>query len=205
MENIIVEVGLLLDKDLEYYQEILEKAGAEFVFECETHDKYWTNKNFDELVNLTENQIKNSCVRLRDSVGVSNYGKSGGNAEVRFENYQIFGKEKVLKVKSKKKQSIIEKIEQSGWYLIFDTFKRDYQYKIGDMKSRIQLQEIDNIGLLLYYDNPDYYNMNEELQRKSLIDELNSYGFDFNYNELGVDKLKTLLTGTTCVSKNQNG
>ena len=58
MENVVVEVGLLLDKDLEYYQEILEKAGAELVFVCETHDKYWTNKNFDELVNLTENQIK---------------------------------------------------------------------------------------------------------------------------------------------------
>ena len=102
-------------------------------------------------------------------------------------------------------KTFIEKMEKDGWYQIFDTFKVDYQYKIGDMKSRIQLQEIDNIGLVLYYDNPDYYDMPSNLQWKTLIDELNSYGFELNYNEMGIDKLRTLLFGYACGSYNQNG
>ena len=72
------------------------------------------------------------------------------------------------------------------------------------MKSRIQLQEIDRIGLVLYYDNPDYYEMSEDNQREMLLKELNEYGFSFDKGELGIDKLRTLLTGTSQFSKNQN-
>ena len=42
----IVEVGIKLSND----------------FNVKTHDIYYTNKNLD---NLTENEIKNSCIRLR--------------------------------------------------------------------------------------------------------------------------------------------
>ena len=90
--------------------------------------------------------------------------------------------------------------------MIFDTFKRDYQYKIDDMKSMIQIQDIDNVGLVLYYDNPDYYGVEDvEVQRAMLIDELNGYGFNFKKEDLGIDKLRTLLLGKPCFSKNQNG
>ena len=73
------------------------------------------------------------------------------------------------------------------------------------MKSRIQLQDIENIGLLLYYDNPDYYELSLDEQRNALIDELNSYGFDFSYDILGLDKLRTLYYKKEMYSKNQNG
>ena len=73
------------------------------------------------------------------------------------------------------------------------------------MKSRIQLQDIENIGLLLYYDNPDYYELSFDEQRNALIDELNNYGFDFNYESLGLDKLRTLYYKKEMYSKNQNG
>jgi hypothetical protein len=72
------------------------------------------------------------------------------------------------------------------------------------MKSRIQLQQIENIGLLLYYDNPDYYDMSLQEQRKALIDELNSYGFEFSYEQLGLDKLRTLYYNREMYSENQN-
>ena len=36
------------------------------------------------------------------------------------------------------------------------------------MKNRIQLQDIKDIGLLLYYDNPDLYELSLEEQRKNL-------------------------------------
>jgi DNA polymerase sigma len=98
-----------------------------------------------------------------------------------------------------------DKFDKYCWKKVFDTKKIDYQYVIGNMKSRIQLQEIDNIGLVLYYDNPDYYDLEVDEQRNKLIDELNSYGFSFGYNDLGIDKLRTLYEGKFCFSKNQNG
>ena len=38
------------------------------------------------------------------------------------------------------------------------------------MSSKVQLQQIENIGLLVYYDNKDYYEFDLEIQRKKLID-----------------------------------
>lgn len=60
------------------------------------------------------------------------------------------------------------------------------------MKDRIQLQDIKDIGFLFYYDNPDFYNYTLEEQRKMLINELNSNGFVFPIEDLGLDKLRTL-------------
>jgi len=211
----IVEVGLLLDKDFDYYEEILLKAGAENEFNCETHDRYWTNKSYDELTKMTENQIKMSCIRVRDCNGIGgtkftpkkNLFKSDKNKKYDIDNLTLYDKTRQKREKMPKKEwdKLVKNIEKDGFYEIFDTFKTDFQYKIGDMKSRIQLQEIDNIGLVLYYDNPDYYTMPADLQWKSIIDELNSYGFDFRYEEQGIDKLRTLLLGYDCNSFNQNG
>ena len=44
-----------------------------------------------------------------------------------------------------------------------------------------------------------------DIQRKKLIDDLNSYGFHFHYDTLGLDKLRTLYYGREMYSKNQNG
>ena len=72
------------------------------------------------------------------------------------------------------------------------------------MKSKIQLQDIKDIGLLVYYDNPDYYEYAEDEQRTLLLKELNSYGFNFKETDLGLDKLRTLYYNKEMFSKNQN-
>lgn len=206
---LVLEVGLLLDKPIEYYQEILSKAGAVNEFNCETHDLYWTNKTDDELRELTENQIKKACVRFRicNGFGGEKLEKKKPSKTGKFDNYQIFDKEKddrfAEKVSKIKKYNKIFK--KNGWRLVFDTIKKDYQYSIGDMKSRIQLQDIDGVGLVLYYDNPDYYHLDEDNQHLALIKELNGYGFDFKEDVLGIDKLKTFVHKTNMFSKNQNG
>ena len=91
MEKTIVELGLLLDKDIEYYDKIMQKAGGENVFNCETHDLYWTNKKHSELEKMTENQIKKSCVRFRM---VSKFGGTCFNGDFNmsfsFDNCKIF-------------------------------------------------------------------------------------------------------------------
>lgn len=206
---LVLEVGLLLDKPIEYYQEILIKAGAVNEFNCETHDLYWTNKTDDELRDLTENQIKKACVRFRICNGFAGekLEKKKPSKTGKFDNYQIFDKEKddrfAEKVGKIKKYNKI--FNKNGWRLVFDTIKKDFQYSIGDMKSRIQLQDIDGIGLVLYYDNPDYYHLDEDKQHLALIKELNGYGFDFKEDVLGIDKLKTFVHKTNMFSKNQNG
>ena len=88
---------------------------------------------------------------------------------------------------------------------MFDTIKQDFHYYKDGMNSKIQLQQIENIGTLVYYDNKDYYGFNLETQRKMLIDELNSYGFNISYDNIGLDKLRTLYYGKEMYSKNQNG
>ena len=72
------------------------------------------------------------------------------------------------------------------------------------MKSRVQLQNIKDIGLLVYYDNPDYYEYSTNEQRKLLLNELNSYSFNFKETDLGLDKLRTLYYGKEMYSDNQN-
>ena len=58
----IVEVGIKLDKDFEYYDNLLKQNGLINNFQVTTHDIYYTNKNLD---GLSENEMKNSCIRIR--------------------------------------------------------------------------------------------------------------------------------------------
>lgn len=171
MSDLVVEVGMKLDKSFNYYNRVLKQNGLKQVFKCTTHDIYFTKlKSFE---GLTENQIKNSCIRIRNPQKSDN-----------------------IKIKE---------LINNGYCKIFDTIKKDYHYQNDNMKSRVQLQIIKKIGLVVYYDNPDYYNLSAEEQRIKLLKELNTYGFSFNENDLGVDKLRTLYYGKELFSKNQNG
>jgi len=174
-----LEVGFKLDKSLIFYHDMLTKNGLTLDFSCITHDIYYTDKSLD---GLTENQMKNSCIRLRYCDCI---------------NKEISDKTEL----DKKEKSLIE----NDYKKIFDTIKIDFQYCNQSMKSKIQLQDIKDIGLLVYYDNPDYYELPLKEQREKLIDELNSYGFDFKYSDLGLDKLRTLYYGKEMYSENQNG
>lgn len=204
-DNLVCEVGFLLDKDLVFYHDLLIERGAVNVYNCETRDIYWSNKDFS---GMSENEIKRCCVRFRRSKG---FGGSLYEEDTPvmsgFQNYLIFDNlaEDRFRCPDTDLYLFEEKFKKYYWKKVFDTKKIDYQYVIGDMKSRIQLQVIEGIGLVLYYDNPDYYHLPIDEQRINLIDELNSYGFDFKYSDLGLDKLRTLYEGKMCFSKNQNG
>lgn len=202
---VVVEVGFKLNENIKYYEDILYSCKAINRFNCKTHDIYWTNKNLD---NMTENEMKNSFIRLRITEGFGGVDYSGvSKISYRFQNVDNFivNKDNQKELNLEEVNEYIKEIENNGYIKVFDTSKVDYQYSIGDMKSRIQLQDIENIGLLLYYDNPDYYELSLDEQRNKLIDELNSYGFDFDYETLGLDKLRTLYHKKEMYSKNQNG
>ena len=179
MEELVLEVGMKLDNSVIYYHDLLVKNGLRLEFSCITHDIYYTKENLD---GLSENEMKKSCIRLRHCDGINKAAK---------DKKELFNKEKDL---------IYE-----GYKKVFDTIKMDFQYCNDTMKSRVQLQDIKDIGLLVYYDNPDYYSKPLKEQRKLLLDELNSYGFNFKESDLGLDKLRTLYYKKEMFSENQNG
>ncbi len=188
----IVEIGIKLRQDFNYYASLLKKNGFDNDFNIKTHDIYYTNKKLDSL---SENEMKNACIRLR----------SCNDSPYKVQNNLI----QELDINEVSSNSLIEfekRLLEFGYKKIFDTLKIDHHYYKDRMNSKIQLQDIKDIGLLVYYDNSLYYEMPLEEQRKKLIDELKSYGFgEINYDTLGLDKLRTLYYKKECFSQNQNG
>lgn len=187
----IVEVGIKLNKDLKYYDNMLKQYGFKNDFTVDTYDIYYTNKSFD---GMSENEIKNSCIRLR----------SCNDSEFEVQN-KLLDDIDVKEVSFYDLDNFEDSLLKYGYKRIFDTKKKDYYYVKDGMSSKIQLQEIKDIGLLVYYDNPLYYDLPLEEQRKKLLDDLNLYGFNIKYDELGLDKLRTLYYKKEMFSKNQNG
>ncbi len=186
---LVLEIGIKLDKDLDYYDKVLKEHGLINDYKVKTHDMYYTNKSLD---NLTERQMKDACIRLR----------SCNNGKYQIQNNMINN----LNELSKWKLRFFErKLSKEGFYKIFDTTKYDYHYFKEGMNSKVQLQQINGMGLLVYFDNSNYYDLELNEQRKKLIDELNSYGFKIDYNTLGLDKLRTLYYHKKMYSDNQNG
>ena len=65
---LVLEVGFKLDKSLIHHHDMLIRNGLTLDFSCITHDIYYTDKSLD---GLTENQMKNSCIRLRYCDGIN--------------------------------------------------------------------------------------------------------------------------------------
>ena len=188
---LIAEVGFKLKNSYDYYDRVLKDHGLINDFNVTTHDIYYTNKNLD---NLSENEMKRACIRLRSC--------NDSNFEIQNNLLPELGVEEI------NSGSLVEfenSLAKFGYKKVFDTVKFDHHFCKDGMNSKIQLQEIENIGLLVYFDNSDYYDYDLDEQRKMLIDELNSFGFSFEYSDLGLDKLRTLYYGKEMYSKNQNG
>ena len=190
---LVVEVGIKLDKEFEYYDNMLKNNGLVNEFNVITHDLYYTNK---DLEGMTENEIKNVCIRLRSCNG-EKYKVQNNLIE------QLDVKE--VKNSPLRLKLFERKLNKFGYKKVFDTTKKDSHYCKEGMTSKVQLQQIENVGLLVYYDNKEYYEFELDEQRKMLIDELNSYGFNFDYDKLGLDKLRTLYYKKEMFSQNQNG
>ncbi len=182
MSKLVVEVGMPLDKSLIFYHDMLINKGLNLQFACVTHDLYYTKEKLD---GLSENQMKQACVRLRNLEG-------------------IIGKNKDPEVDLKKLKKQEDELIAKGYKKVFDTIKFDFQYHLDGMTGYIQLQDIKDVGLLLYYENGHYYELPLDEQREALFKELNSYGFNFKKTDLGLDKLRTLYYGKPMYSKNQN-
>ncbi len=169
---------------------MLKSQGLVNDFNVTTHDLYYSNK---DLAGMTEGEMKDSCIRLR----------SCNNKPYIVQNNLIPDlSDEVVPLLDL--ISFERKISEFGYKKVFDTTKKDHHYSIVGADNKIQLQEIRQIGLVVYYDNRKYYDYPLNEQRQRLIDDLNMYGFDFEYDTLGIDKLRTLYYGEEMYSNNQN-
>lgn len=207
MEKEIVEVGMLLKHDTEYYHKMLLKRGFKLVFACATRDRYYTKQNLD---GLTENQMKKACIRLRFSMvlldetatDINELKQQKLSLKDVYKNGLSDNYRTECNVEEIRKQG--KQLEKDGYELVFNTLKFDHHYTRPGMVSRIQIQEIEDVGVVLYYDNSNYYGLPLDAQREKLLEELNSYGFNFKPTDLGIDKLRTLYYHKKMYSKNQS-
>ena len=187
-----VEAGFKVKESIEEAEKILLANGFENTFKtAHTRDVYF-GKNLN-IEGKSEEEIKRSMVRLR------------GFAI--FENLKLLDSslpESKLTVDFKTALDYSNKLLASGFDVVIDTEKTDWVYKKG--RCWHQLQDIKGIGLVDYVYNEEVFNKGytEEEQFEILRKEIRELGFHLEY-DLGIDKLRTLLTGKIQLSTNQIG
>lgn len=187
-----VEAGFKISESKEEAEKILLDNGFVNTFKtAHTRDVYF-GKNV-EYEGKSEEEIKRSMVRLR---GFET-----------FENLQLLGDEYPegkYKADFKTALDICNLLLKNGFDVIIDTEKTDWVYKKG--RCWHQLQEIKDIGLVDYVYNEEIFDKgySEKEQFDLLHTQMTDLGFQLEY-DLGIDKLRTLLTGQMQFSTNQIG
>ena len=187
-----VEAGFKVKESKEEAEKILLDNGFVNTFKtAHTRDVYF-GKDI-EIEGKSEEEIKRSMVRLR---GFET-----------FENLQLLGEkypEGKYKADFKTALDICNKLLANGFEVIIDTEKTDWVYKKG--RCWHQLQEIKNIGLVDYVYNEEIFDKgySEQQQFDLLHHQMTDLGFHLEY-DLGIDKLRSLLSGQIQFSTNQIG
>lgn len=187
-----VEAGFKVKESKEEAEKILLDNGFINTFKtAHTRDVYF-GKDI-EIEGKSEEEIKRSMVRLR---GFET-----------FENLQLLGEkypEGKYKADFKTALDICNKLLANGFEVIIDTEKTDWVYKKG--RCWHQLQEIKNIGLVDYVYNEEIFDKgySEQQQFDLLHQQMTDLGFHLEY-DLGIDKLRTLLSSQIQFSTNQIG
>lgn len=181
-----VEVGYLCDNNINYYRDLLNKKQIYNYFNTSTKDIYFSKEKISDLKRQSEEEIKNKSIRIRFNKSIK---KDSKYEFFRIQNYRnlldIFEDKKYLT----KDYKIIEKqLIENGFNKIIETNKVDYQY----MNGYLQLQDVENIGLIVYYYNPKYFFEPVSKQEEILTKELKEIGFVFKKTRQ-IDRLKELL------------
>ena len=187
-----VEAGFKVRESKEEAEKILLDNGFVNTFKtAHTRDVYFGKDVKTD--GKSEEEIKRSMVRLR---GFET-----------FENLQLLGDEYPegkYKADFKTALDICNKLLANGFEVIIDTEKTDWVYKKG--RCWHQLQEIKNIGLVDYVYNEEIFGLgySEQQQFDLLHTQMTDLGFHLEY-DLGIDKLRSLLSGQIQFSTNQIG
>ena len=112
MSELVVEVGMKLNKSLVYYHDILIKNGLKLDFACSTHDVYYTNNILSSLWAKGEQTIKEigkTTGLAKTSLSSMLYRMEKQNLIQKIENKED-GRSTIIKLTEKSKS--LEKIYQ---------------------------------------------------------------------------------------------
>ena len=193
MPSIAFGITIKRDNDLSFEEWKEELKIAEFENTCTTfiEERYYCNK---DISNMTEKEIEAICIKASKNCN----GFSIQNNDLlkkRIDINHFTEEEKELLLKDSISLDEIEYYEKClselGFKKKIECKEKHYYYKSNEDNVIIELQKVEGVGLLLYYDNPKYFSMSVEEQKKQLIEDLiYDYGFDIPDDCEIFDKLR---------------
>lgn len=179
----IVEVEIPIKGNKQDIDKMLLNNGFEEFYKVITISSYYKLKKDNDFNHST---LKSRCKRIRYVEPL-----------VKFENdYQNY-KEWIKEYKYEECINDENELLNNGYEKIYTDEKTDYVYK-NEKDMYFQIQDIKGDCLIIAYDNKNYYEFDEIIQRKKLIQDILKYGIEI-LDEENVDRFK--LIGKTLTIK----
>mgnify|MGYP003302131883 FL=1 len=159
------------------FRACLNKGFEEF-YKVITISSYYKLKKDNDFNHST---LKSRCKRIRYVEPL-----------VKFENdYQNY-KEWIKEYKYEECINDENELLNNGYEKIYTDEKTDYVYKNKNEKDMyFQIQDIKGDCLIIAYDNKNYYEFDEIIQRKKLIQDILKYGIEILDNK-NIDRFKLI-------------
>lgn len=190
MPSIAFGITIKLDNDLSFeeWKEELKIAGFENVCNTVIEERFYCDK---DISNMTESEIETICLKVCRNCN----GFSIQNNDLLKKRIHLHNGETKLLLKDSISLDEIEYYEKCllelGFEKKIECKEKHYYYQNTEDNVIIELQKVEGVGLLLYYDNPKYFSMSLEEQRRQLIEDLTyNYGFDIPNDCNIFDKLR---------------
>ncbi len=196
MTSIAFGITIKLDNDLSFeeWEEEMKIAGFQNTCTTVIEERYY----FDEdISNMTEREIETICLKAsKNCNGFSIQNNDLLKKRIDINHFTEEEKELILKDSiSFDEIDYYEKcLLELGYEKKIVCKEQRYYYQNKEDNVIIEFEKVEGIGLLLYYDNPKYFNMSIDEQKKQLISDL-SYndGFDIPEDCKNFDKLRFIL------------
>lgn len=196
MSSIAFGITIKLNNDLSFeeWKDEMRIAGFENICTTGIEERYYCDK---DISNMTENEIEVIC--LKASKNCNGFSiQNNDSLKKRIDVDHLTEEEKELILKDSISFDEIDYYEKCllelGYEKKIVCKEQHYYYQNKEDNVIIELQKVEGIGLLLYYDNPQYFNMSIDEQKKQLISDLSyNYGFDIPEDCINFDKLRFIL------------
>lgn len=178
---LVVEVELPIKGNKDDIDKMLLNNGFEEFYKVITISSYYKLKEDNDMSHST---LKSRCKRIRYVEPITKFKND-------YQDYQEWIKE----YNYEKCVNDENELLNNGYEKIYTDEKIDYVYKNKTKKDMyFQIQDIKDDCLIIAYDNKNYYEFDEIIQREKLIQDIYEYGIEILDNK-NVDRFK--LVGKT--------
>ncbi len=198
----IEEIELKISGTKEEIEKHLLNQGFSVFFKRRTIANYYLPPNEEIGEHKT---LKDRCVRLRTSFKIDEEIRKLG-----FRKLDLSESQDEEKLSLKEAKKLEKQLLKDGYQLIHTDDKTDFVYILKEKDLAFQIQDIEGLGIIVAYDNKDYYNLPSKKQREKLIKDVEHYGIKIqDYNQVdrftGIDKSKKFsIKEIVKVCKNHN-